>query len=136
MKFEDIRITAKTGGGQEMTLKHMFQGMAPTIKEIAGEGQGEGVTEQRVNELVGAAVDPLAQQASSTASDLSNLDGKVDQIQGTVGENATSISALQTSVSELTQAVEDAQQELIDVKQQNAALEARLAALEAGANAN
>lgn len=115
MKFEDIRITAKTGGGREMTLKHMFQGMAPTIKEIAGEDQGSGVTEQRVNELVGAAV---------------------DQVQITVGENATAIGALQTSVSGLTQAVEDAQQELIAVKQQNAALEARLAALEAGANAN
>lgn len=143
MKFEDIRITAKTGGGQEMTLKHMFHGMAKVIREIAGAGQSAGMTEQQVNELIEGAVSPLALQVSANTSDLSTLKIVTESNTTAVGQVSEGLTALEgevsqqaNSIAEFAQAVTDAQQELIEIKQKNADLESRLAALEAGANAN
>lgn len=67
MKFEDIRIATKTGGGQEMTLAHMFQGMKETIREFAGAGQsGDFVTKDDVLAIISDVSQVLHQKVEET----------------------------------------------------------------------
>lgn len=142
MKFRDIRVLVKTGGGREMTVGRLFEGMRPYIEEVAGEGAGpSGVTEQQAQGMIDDAVAPLAQQVAANTGALESAQTQIsDNTQATsdVAQNLTTLEGQvgeqQTEITGLSEALATAQQELATVKQQNADMETRLAALEAAAN--